>query len=49
VLGEQWYGRSLDESWQIGKAAFWGRVLGTLAKTAVGAAMVGVAAVALVA
>ncbi len=47
VLGEQWRGRSLDQSWQIGKAAFWGRLLGTLAKTAIGAVMVGVTAAAL--
>ena len=40
VLGEQWKGRDLDESMRIGHAAFWGRVLGTVAKSAVGAIMV---------
>ncbi|MBN2580301.1 MAG: DUF456 domain-containing protein [Pirellulales bacterium] len=40
VVGEQWKGRSLDDSCRIGRAAFWGRLLGTAAKTAVGAAMV---------
>jgi len=48
VLGEQWKGRTLDASWQVGKAAFWGRLLGTLGKTAVASVMVVVAAAALV-
>lgn len=43
MIGERWYGRNLDKSWHIGKAAFWGRLLGTLAKTAVGTLMVVVA------
>jgi uncharacterized protein len=47
MIGERWYGRNLGRSWQIGKAAFWGRLLGTLAKTAVGAVMVVVAVAAL--
>ena len=47
MIGERWYGCDLDGSWQIGKAAFWGRLLGTLAKTAVGAVMVVVAVAAL--
>ncbi len=47
MLGEAWYGRDLDESWQVGKAAFWGRLLGTLAKSIVGAVMVVVVVVAL--
>ncbi len=47
VIGEQWHGHGLDKSWQIGKAAFWGRLLGTLAKTAVGAVMIVVAVAAL--
>ena len=46
MLGERWYGRSLGRSWQIGKAAFWGRLLGTFAKTVVGAVMVIVAIIA---
>ncbi len=40
LLGEIWKGRKLEKSWQVGKAAFWGRVLGSMAKTAVGAVMV---------
>jgi uncharacterized protein YqgC (DUF456 family) len=48
VLGEQWKGRSLEESVKIGESAFWGRLLGTLAKAVVGAVMVGVAVIALV-
>ena len=47
VLGEQWKGRSFDDSWRIGKAAFWGRLLGTVVKTAIGAVMVGATIVAL--
>jgi hypothetical protein len=49
VVGEQWKGRGLDESLKIGEAAFWGRLLGTVAKSAVGAMMVGVAVIALIA
>jgi len=49
VLGEQWKGRDLGESMKIGEAAFWGRLLGTVAKTAVGAVMIGAVVVALVA
>jgi len=47
MLGEIWKGRSPGESWQIGKAAFWGRVFGTLAKTVAGSVMVVVALAAL--
>lgn len=47
VIGEQWHGHGLDKSWQIGKAAFWGRLLGTLAKTTVGAVMIVVVVAAL--
>lgn len=36
VLGEQWKGRGLDESWRVGKGAFWGRLLGTAAKIIIG-------------
>ncbi len=32
VLGERWKGRSWDEAFAIGKAAFWGRLLGTMGK-----------------
>jgi uncharacterized protein YqgC (DUF456 family) len=40
MLGETWKGRSLEDSWQVGKAAFWGRLFGSLAKAVVGLAMV---------
>jgi hypothetical protein len=43
MLGESLAGQSLEHSWRIGQAAFWGRLLGTLAKTLIGAVMVGVA------
>jgi uncharacterized protein YqgC (DUF456 family) len=47
MLGEHWKGRSLHESWQIGQGAFWGRLLGSLAKVAIASAMVAVVIVAL--
>lgn len=39
VLGEQWKGRDLEESFNIGHAAFWGRLIGTLGKVLVGCVM----------
>ncbi len=48
MLGECWKGRELGQSWQIGKGAFWGRLLGTLAKVLVGSIMLVVVAVAMV-
>lgn len=42
ALGENLAGRSNDASWKVGQAAFWGRLWGTLAKTLIGAMMVGV-------
>jgi len=48
MLGESWKGRGLDESWQVGEAAFWGRLGGSLAKIFVGGVMVIVATAALV-
>ncbi|MBX3414224.1 MAG: DUF456 domain-containing protein [Pirellulales bacterium] len=48
ILGESWKGRALEESWQIGEAAFWGRLGGSLAKIAIGGLMVVVACAALV-
>jgi uncharacterized protein YqgC (DUF456 family) len=47
-LGESWKGRDFDASLDVGKAAFVGRVLGTLAKMIVGSVMVAVTIVALV-
>ncbi len=49
MIGESWKGRDLDQSLRVGKAAFWGRVLGTLAKALIGAVMVVVALAALIA
>jgi hypothetical protein len=48
VLGEIWVGNRGDATWQIGKAAFWGRILGTLSKMLVGAVMLAVVIVALI-
>lgn len=48
ILGEISVGRNLETSWHIGKAAFWGRLAGTLGKMIVGALMVAVVAAALV-
>ncbi len=47
VLGEDYHGRDLDGSFDVGIAAFWGRLAGTLAKTLFGAAMVAVSIVGL--
>jgi uncharacterized protein YqgC (DUF456 family) len=40
MLGEAWKGRDLGQSWRIGQGAFWGRLLGTLAKVTIASAMV---------
>lgn len=48
MLGEAWCGKNLDASWQIGKAAFWGRLIGTMGKLLVGAVMVGFTVVCLI-
>jgi len=39
MLGERWKGRDLGDSWKVGQAAFWGRLIGTLTKTAIASAM----------
>jgi len=49
VLGERTAGRTWTNSCQVGRAAFLGRLIGTMAKTVVGAVMAGVAIVAVVA
>ncbi len=46
-LGEQWSGRSVDDSLQVGQAAFWARLAGTAAKMAIGCVMLTVVLVAL--
>jgi uncharacterized protein YqgC (DUF456 family) len=48
ILGETSLGRDLHESIDIGTAAFWGRLLGTLAKVMIGSTMVAIVLVALV-
>ena len=45
ALGEDWKGRNLDDSLQVGAAAFWGRILGTTGKVIIGATMVVIATV----
>ncbi|MEI8376446.1 MAG: DUF456 domain-containing protein [Planctomycetota bacterium] len=40
MLGEISVGQRLGTSWQIGKAAFWGRLAGTMGKMLVGAFMI---------
>ena len=47
MIGETCKGRTLRESWAVGTAAFWARLLGTLAKTTIGAIMVAVTAAAI--
>jgi len=42
MLGEWWKGRGLDSSWQVGRAAFWGRLFGTAGKLTAGAAILAV-------
>ena len=39
VLGELWVGKNWDEAIQIGNAAFWGRMFGTLGKIVCAATM----------
>ena len=47
LVGESWKGRSLAHGWEVGKAAFWGRLFGTLGKLMIGAVMVALAVAAL--
>jgi uncharacterized protein YqgC (DUF456 family) len=46
VYGERSLGKELGQSIEIGKAAFWGRILGSLAKLMIGGIMLAVAATA---
>lgn len=48
MLGELSAGRSMHQSWRIGRAAFWGRLLGTLAKSVVASVMLALVAAALI-
>jgi uncharacterized protein YqgC (DUF456 family) len=40
MLGERWAGRDFDVSVEVGHAAFWGRLLGTVGKIIVGVMIV---------
>lgn len=42
VGGERWAGKSWDDSMQVGHAAFWGKLLGTLGKAVCGTIACGV-------
>ena len=46
MLGETWKGRDLKTSWEVGHSAFWGRVLGSLAKVLIASIMLAVGATA---
>jgi uncharacterized protein YqgC (DUF456 family) len=48
MLGEWWKGRDWDTRWQVGHAAFWGRLLGTVGKVSLGSVIVVVVLAALV-
>lgn len=43
VIGELWKGRTDDEAIQVGRSAFWGRILGTVSKILIGSMMVAIA------
>jgi uncharacterized protein len=47
ILGELWAGKDWNACWRIGKAAFRGRIAGTLGKMLLGAVMVAVVVAAL--
>jgi uncharacterized protein YqgC (DUF456 family) len=42
MLGEWWKGRQLHVSWQVGRGAFIGRILGSLAKVLIASVMLAV-------
>jgi uncharacterized protein YqgC (DUF456 family) len=48
VAGEYSHGRTVLQSWQVGRAAFWGRLLGSLSKILIASVMVAVGLAALV-
>ncbi len=49
MVGESWKGRTAEQGWEVGKAAFWGRLFGTLGKIVTASVMVAVVLAALVA
>ncbi len=48
MLGEWWKGRDWETRWQVGHAAFWGRLFGTVGKVSIGSVIVVVVLMALV-
>jgi uncharacterized protein YqgC (DUF456 family) len=48
AAGEASHGRSMAQSWKVGRAAFWGRLLGSLSKILIASVMVAVALAALI-
>lgn len=48
AIGEVSHGRSMMQGWKVGRAAFWGRLLGSLSKILIASVMVAVALAALV-
>lgn len=48
ILGEFWYGRPAGEIWKLGKAAFWGRLFGTVGKLFITSLMAAIALIGLV-
>ncbi len=40
MIGEAWKGKGLNETLKVGHAAFWGRILGTMAKVVIASVMV---------
>jgi uncharacterized protein YqgC (DUF456 family) len=48
MAGEKWKGRDWRESWQVGQAAFLGRLLGTVGKIIFGSMIVAITLAALV-
>jgi uncharacterized protein YqgC (DUF456 family) len=48
MLGEHWKGRTMQEGWAVGRAAFWGRLIGTLGKIGTVTAMVALVIAAMV-
>lgn len=47
ILGERWVGKSWDSSFQVGHAAFWGRLLGTVGKAVCGTVVAAIYTVAI--
>jgi uncharacterized protein YqgC (DUF456 family) len=48
MVGEWWKGRDWEARWEVGHAAFWGRLLGTVGKISIGSVIVVVVMAALV-